>query len=134
MGQLVFNGIRTPDGTILESRSQHDYKTYIDKISQEEYMVDGGLIYLRRNCNKMPFEELALEEDAPIEVIREWFKWGTLRRDEEGRAFTKLILLKDLTDSHINNIIRDGYNVMGNVMVREKDYREQEGISVSGLY
>ena len=46
--KYLANRIRTPDGTILESMHRHDYVTYIDA-NGKEYMVDGGLDYLRRN-------------------------------------------------------------------------------------
>jgi hypothetical protein len=33
--RLVYNAIRTPDGTVLVSYSRHDYKTYTDANGHE---------------------------------------------------------------------------------------------------
>jgi len=38
---LIANALRTPDGTVLESKSRHDYKEYIDA-NGKTYMIDGG--------------------------------------------------------------------------------------------
>ena len=101
--RIVSNRIRTPDGTILESRHRHDYVTYVDK-NGKEYMVDGGLEYLRRNVHDdAPYEELSVYDDAPYALIREVFKWGT--RGKGGRQPLTFVPLKDLTTEHIQAIL-----------------------------
>ncbi len=101
--RIVSNRIRTPDGTILESRHRHDYVTYVDK-NGKEYMVDGGLDYLRRNVHDdAPYEELSVYDDAPYALIREVFKWGT--RGKDGRQPLTYVPLKDLTNDHIEAIL-----------------------------
>ena len=73
--RIVSNRIRTPDGTILESMHRHDYVTYLDA-NGKEYMVDGGLDYLRRNVHDdAPYEELSVYDDALHVEIRNVFKW-----------------------------------------------------------
>ena len=101
--RIISNRIRTPDGTILESRHRHDYVTYVDK-NGKEYMVDGGLEYLRRNVHDdAPYEELSVYDDAPYALIREVFKWGT--RGKGGRQPLTFVPLKDLTNDHIEAIL-----------------------------
>ena len=101
--KLVANRIRTPDGTILESKHRHDYVSYVDK-NGKEYMVDGGTDYLRRNVHEdAPYEELTVYADAPHAVIREVFKWGT--RGKDGKQPLKFVTLKDMTTDHIEAIL-----------------------------
>ena len=101
--RIVANRIRTPDGTILESKHRHDYVTYVDK-NGKEYMVDGGTDYLRRNVYEdAPYEELSVYADAPHTVIREVFKWGT--RGKDGKQPLKFVVLKDMTTEHIEAIL-----------------------------
>ena len=101
--RIVSNRIRTPDGTILESMHRHDYVTYLDANSKE-YMVDGGLDYLRRNVHDdAPYEELSVYDDAPYALVREVFKWGT--RGKDGKQPLTYVPLKDLTTEHIEAIL-----------------------------
>ena len=101
--KIVSNRIRTPDGTILESMHRHDYVTYTDA-NGKEYMVDGGLDYLRRNVHDdAPYEELSVYDDAPYALIREVFKWGT--RGKDGKQPLMYVPLKDLTTEHIEAIL-----------------------------
>lgn len=101
--QLLVNKIKTPDGTILESRHRHDYQQHIDKVSGEIYIVDGGQDYLRRSVNNVPYEEMSIYDDAPFEIIREHYTWGTYGKD--GKEKIKYIPLKDIDDEHLHNII-----------------------------
>ena len=104
MKYLLYNAIKCPDGTILQSRSRHDYIQHLDEISGELYILDGGLAYQRTSVNQVPFENLAVCTSDQHEVIREVFSWGSYGRD--GLSEKKYILLKDLTDEHIAAILR----------------------------
>jgi hypothetical protein len=110
---IVCNRIRTPDGTILESMHRHDYRTYVDA-NGLEYMVDGGLDYLRRNVHDdAPYEELSVYDDAPYALIREVFKWGT--RGKDGKQPLKYVPLKDLTAEHIEAILDTQTHISGHI-------------------
>jgi len=73
--KLIRNALQTPDGTIIQSNGRHDYVTYTDA-NGKEYMVDGGLDYLRRSANGDEIDR-SLYDDEPHEVQRELLTWGT---------------------------------------------------------
>jgi len=99
MSTLVYNAIRTPDGTILESRHRHDYVVYQDK-NGREYMVDGGHDYVRRNVHDdAPYEELSVYTTDGHEKVREVLKWGTYGIN--GDQPLSYIVLKDMNTGHI---------------------------------
>jgi hypothetical protein len=102
--RIVSNRIRTPDGTILESMHRHDYVSYTDA-NGLEYMVDGGLDYLRRNVHEnAPYEELSVYSIDSHMLIREVFKWGT--RGIDGKQPLTYVPLKYLTTDHIEAILK----------------------------
>ena len=93
---LIANMIKTPDGTILRSKYTHDYVTYTDA-NGEEYMLDGGISYIRTSENKTPAENISVYADSEdFEKVRELTLWGS-----NGRQ----IPVKDITDDHLRNII-----------------------------
>jgi len=99
MSTLVYNAIRTPDGTVLESKHRHDYVTYQDK-NGKEYMVDGGLEYTRRNFHAdAPYEELSVYTTDGHDRVREAVRWGTYGIN--GDQPLTHILLKDMNTEHI---------------------------------
>jgi hypothetical protein len=73
--KLIRNAIQTPDGTIIESHSRHDYVTHTDA-NGKGYMVDGGLDYIRRSANGDEID-MSLYNDQPHEVQRDVLTWGT---------------------------------------------------------
>lgn len=109
MANLIYNAIRTPDGTVINSRHRHDYKTYLDA-NGETYMVDGGLSYLRRNICSEPYEELSLYDTEPHEVQRTVLTWGTYGIN--GDQPYKEILIADMETEHLQAVI-DNVNPVG---------------------
>lgn len=69
MKELIVSRIKTPDGTILTSKSTHDYVTHEDT-NGELYVLDGGTDYQKMLVNKQPAENLSLYTDDPFEEIR----------------------------------------------------------------
>ena len=107
--RIIYNAIRTPDGTVLESRYVYDYKTYTDE-NGEVYMVDGGLEYLRRSYNEnFPAEELSVYLEDGHEVVREVATWGSYGKN--GDEPLKYILIKDMTEEHIQNCLNNCYRM-----------------------
>lgn len=122
--KYALNRIQTPDGTILTSYHVYDYVTHEDK-NGEQYMVDGGLYYLKRNVNEEEYKELSVEATAPFETIRESFHWGSYGK--EGKGPRRWLLLKDMETNHIKAILENNF---GSGQVRdwfkqELKYREE---------
>lgn len=102
--KLVYHAIQTPDGTILESRHVHDYKTHLDAITGEVYMIDGGLEYQRGSVNEVPATDLSVYLEDGHEKVREATKWGTYGKD--GKGPFRLVALKDMESDHIGACLR----------------------------
>lgn len=127
MDNIVYNAIRTPDGTILESRHRHDYQEYTDK-NGCEYIVDGGLAYLRRGWtpDAPDYEELSLTIDDPHEKVREHVKWGTF--GPNGDQPLKYVTLKDMSTDHIKACLENVPHMSDKIraiMENELVYREK---------
>lgn len=102
--KIIVNAIKTPDGTIIESRHRHDYVSHTDK-NGHNYFVDGGIGYLRRGTttNAPPYVEMSVFEGDSLYIIRGSFSWGSYGKG--GDEPLHYILLKDLTSEHIVNIL-----------------------------
>lgn len=122
--KLVANMIRTPDGTVLQSCHRYDYKAYHDQVSNEIYMVDGGISYQRRNINEVPYEELSLYADDPFYLVREHFVWGT--RGPNGDQPLTYKPLCALDTDHIQAILKTQHHLRDDIrdlFVQELAYR-----------
>ncbi len=130
---IVANMIRTPDGTILQSMHVHDFVQYVDK-NGKEYMVDGGLIYLRRNVHEdAPYEELSVYAHDDHDLIREHMHWGTY--GPKGDQPRKWVRVKDLETDHIEAILENCHlrPEFELIFKRERMRRIIEGISYEYL-
>ena len=124
---IIVNMIRTPDGTILQSRHRHDYVEYTDS-NGCEYMVDGGTAYIRRGWtpDAPEYEELSLYEGDDHELIRERFSWGSYGKD--GTEPLHYIKLKDITDEHLDAIMDMRHQLSKPIMrvfISESIHREK---------
>lgn len=123
---IIASRWRTPDGTLLESKHTHDYVGHTDTVSGEYYFVDGGTSYVRMSQNKVPMSNCCVYSTDPIEAVRKYFRRGTF--DKDGNRLW--VLLKNLSDGHVQNIIKDIVNSGGKLTdpiavqyVRELAYR-----------
>jgi hypothetical protein len=94
---IIYNALRTPDGTVIESNHRHDYKEYVDA-NGKEYMIDGGLDYIRASANGDEVF-LTVYSDGPHDDIREFMKWGA--RGKDGKQPLRYVALKDMDTDHI---------------------------------
>jgi hypothetical protein len=122
---IIANRVRTPDGTILQSFGRHDFKTHVDAVTGETYMVDGGYEYLRRSVNEVRAEEMSVWSDDPHELIREAMHWGS--RGPNGDQPLRRIPLKDMTNGHIEACLKTQTTMMPQfrkAMQDELEYRK----------
>ena len=100
MQRLVYNAIQTPDGTILVSRTRHDYVSHTDA-NGNTYAIDGGLDYQRTSLSGdiSLIKDLSVYLEDGIEKCREVLQWGT--RGKGGGEKFRWVILKDMTTEHI---------------------------------
>jgi len=131
---LMYNAMRTPDGTLLHSRSRHDYVSHVDA-NGETYINDGGLAYLHRSKNIVPAEDLCVYSDAPHEKLRGIFSWGTYGKNpdinDENFGCT-FVHLSDLSDGHIKAIIKTQTlsPIAKRLFKKEVEYRDVNDIHI----
>jgi len=103
--KILYNGILTPDGTILHSIHRHDFKTHTDK-NGEQYMVDGGGDYIRRSVNTIPYTDLTILDDGLHETRRRLVMWGQ-NYDKDMNRLPETIFrpIKELDIDHLYNIL-----------------------------
>lgn len=107
MRLLIYNAIQTPDGTILESRYIHDYRSYKDK-NGYTYSVDGGLSYVRRGFeeNSPNAKEISLYiPDTPYEEAVKFAAWGSYGKN--GNEDLHFIPICEMTTEHINAVLKN---------------------------
>ena len=125
--EIICNRIRTPDGTMIYSRHRHDYVCHIDD-NGYEYVVDGGLDYLKRACSGSapPATELSVFSNDPHSMIREAFTWGS--RGVKGDQPVLYLTLMSMTKEHIQAILDTQRHIsptIRKVFEDELKYRKQ---------
>jgi hypothetical protein len=118
--QLVYNAIRTPDGTVLVSRHHYDYVTYTDTIDNNIYMVDGGLDYLRRSVLG---EDLSVAIGDGHTIVREVLEWGSF--GISGKDPLKINKLKDMESDHIKAVLDNCHIQEWRRMVMKRELKER---------
>ena len=125
----IINAIITPDGTQLRSYHLHDYKTHVDEVSGEEYMVDGGSAYLRRNKNQHPYTEISkkISDVEDFEKIRELIHWGTYGKD--GQSKLTWFSLAEMSNEHIKAILDSDRKVIWEEQFKQElQFRKENNI------
>jgi hypothetical protein len=117
---IIYNAIRTPDGTVIESTHRHDFVCHTDA-NGGRYCVDGGYSYLKRSFAKLDYKELSIDskyeelsidsDGVDFETVRNTLKWGTY--GPNGDQPLKRVLLKDLTTDHIEAILENQHQISG---------------------
>lgn len=125
MSQTIASFLITPDGTKLQSYHRHDYKTHTDK-NGEEYMIDGGLDYVRTSVNKEPANHFRITMAWPHPVRRESFHWGSYGK--QGNEPLHWIALKDMEPDHIKAvlIIKPSESWLAQLLNDELEYRDKQ--------
>lgn len=109
MAKIIYNAIRTPDGTVLESLHEWDCKTHTDA-NGEWYMNDGGNAYWRRSVNIEPYTDLSVTTDDEHIKIREHFRWQRiLDKDNNPLPVPQILVLKDMVTDHIEAILNNNF-------------------------
>lgn len=104
MREIVYNGLQTPDGTIIESTHRHDYVSYKDK-NGKDYIIDGGLSYVR--CSNNGDEKILTKyADQPHEEIRNYaFRAGYGKRGEKDYGVYRITRIADMDDDYLKDAI-----------------------------
>lgn len=87
-------------GDVIQSIHRHDFKM----CKCGSCGADGGLSYLRRIGTD--YIEMSLQHTDDIELIRQHMFWGkNYNANKELLPKTEWVLLKDITDSHLDALI-----------------------------
>jgi hypothetical protein len=125
--QIIYNAIRCPDGTVIESKHRWDYVEHLQEDGRR-YAVDGGDAYLRRAVSDDKYEEISLTTSAPHEEIREVFSWTSIKgKDGEELPEPVTRKLKDLDDGHVLALVEfteSGYpKYIQQIFINESKFR-----------
>lgn len=123
--QIVYRGLRTPDGTLIETKYGHDFQVHTDK-NGEWYMIDGGPNkYGRGSVNVVPGEDIILFLDDAHEKIREYVKHSYNHEPNKVFGRNEWILLKNLTNEQLTDAIDQGRRVSWvlALLLQERQYR-----------
>jgi len=69
--QIIRNAIITPDGTMLKSEYLENRVSYLDT-NGHYYSVEGGLNYIKRDCDSKDYKEISIVKNIKNEKITRW--------------------------------------------------------------
>jgi hypothetical protein len=130
--QIILNRVQCREcGEVLTSYNRHDYKTCA---CYNETMVDGGTDYQRYGGKDLGLVDTTstvyLSDDHMINRVAA--HWGN--RGKDGRSPLSYKSIADMSNAHINNIIKDmGGKItpwMEEIMVTEQLYRFTNNITI----
>lgn len=123
--KVIASRVMTPDGTILWSRYVHDYVQYHDRVSDEDYMLDGGTEYRRALVNKVPAKDMTITSRASWEVQRDFILRGTF--DKVG--IRVWVPLSKLSNDHIKALA--DMSSADSKYHQELQYRKEHNINIA---
>lgn len=112
--QILRNALRTPDGTVLESKHTHDFVMHRDRVTDDDIGIDGGHAYLRRIGSLVFCVDLSVTTKDDFELVRDAFTWGTYGKD--GKQPRTEVKLKDMTSEHIQAVLDTQRHICGTVV------------------
>ena len=127
--RIIYNALKTPDGTIIKSRHRHDYVTHTDK-NGKEYMIDGGLDYVRSSAHADQ-EYLTVSMDDGHDKVREALTWGTFGKN--GDEPYRQVKLREMSNAHIQACLDTQprmYKQFRTAMENELAYRKEQNIII----
>lgn len=136
MRRIIANVWQTPDGTVLWSKSTHDFQSHTDALTGEEYFADGGTEYIRVSDNIHTMKNLCVYSTDPHEKVRQWALRGTLTECKDGTRKHVYVRIADVSDSHLENIIKwnEDHGITDTVHHRvcldEAEWRKMTGTTV----
>jgi hypothetical protein len=135
--EIIYSGLYTPDGTLLESLDRHDYKVYEDTLTKKNYMIDGGHEYIRRS-NHGDEKVITITSNLPHDIIRLYaFRtgWGNPKSLDYGknRLLTRICYMDDeYLEASINYVTRtsliNGNIIHLNILLDEQIYRIKNNV------
>lgn len=107
--RLIYNAIKTPDNTIIESIHRHDFNTHIDR-NGKTYGVDGGLEYCRRMGDMSDCIDLSIYDNGEHSLRVKYLKWGA-NYDENMIRLSKTVYktIEEMNIGHIQAILDGNY-------------------------
>lgn len=133
---ILFSAIETPDGTLLETTSRHDFKSHTDNLTGKVYSVDGGNEYQKISGDLKDLTSYIVRSNDPISIIRSIT--GRAGNGADGEGEYRVCLLKDMSDEWLSSSIEyvkeaqsEGYDIYADIYQRELDYRSANDLHMT---